>query len=84
MLRPLRSPSRRPVQANLLLAPLGLVTNPFVLVAWAGGAYKFYSGFEKTNFNADQATKARLVALWPVLYATNADFRKNFQKAIQS
>ncbi len=34
--------------------------------------------------DSERDSKPRLVALWPVPYATNADFRKNFQQALKS
>ncbi|KAK9790357.1 hypothetical protein WJX73_003838 [Symbiochloris irregularis] len=67
------------------LPVIGLFVNPFTITtAWVAGAYKFYTGYERTPFENSDSKKATLTALWPILFATSADFRKHFSKAISS
>ncbi len=52
-----------------------------VLVAvYAGGVWKFISGFNKTNF---ESGRLPLAFLWPVLLLTNRAYRQNFNRALK-
>jgi len=53
-----------------------------LLVAYVGGVWKFWTGFEKTNFERSLPTRIGLSLLWPVLLV-NKSFRKNFTKALK-
>lgn len=57
---------------------------PLVTVVLAGiyvvGAWKFWTGFRRTNFTTG---KAYLTLMWPVFLIANKSYRKNFQKAIK-
>lgn len=44
------------------------------------GVWKFWSGFNRTNFTS---RKLSLTLLWPVFLIGNANYRKNFTKAIK-
>ena len=62
---------------------LGWMINPFTLsLAYFIGAVKFASGFSRTSYSNNLATKITLAALWPALYAVNPSFRKNFKRAM--
>ena len=51
-----------------------------LLVGYGIGAWKFWSGFKRTNF-----TKGRLylTALWPIFFLSNKPYRQNFNKALK-
>jgi hypothetical protein len=61
----------------------GLFNIPVALVAYALGAFRFYSNYRMTTFEQNDATKARLVALWPILFVGSDSFRQNFKKAVK-
>ncbi|HIK18141.1 MAG TPA: hypothetical protein IGS53_23035 [Leptolyngbyaceae cyanobacterium M33_DOE_097] len=46
---------------------------------YAGGIWKFLSGFKRTNFTQN---KLILALLWPVLLV-NRSYRQNFTKALK-
>jgi hypothetical protein len=49
------------------------------LVIYLGGAFKFWTGFRRTNFSQG---KLYLTALWPIL-VLNKPYRQNFNKALK-
>lgn len=51
-----------------------------LLVVYGVGAWKFWTGFNRTNFSS---RKAYLTLLWPVLLIGNKDYRRNFNKALK-
>ncbi len=51
-----------------------------VLGVYGIGAWKFWTGFSRTDFSTD---KARLTLLWPVFLIGNKAYRRNFTKAIK-
>ncbi|PSN19480.1 hypothetical protein C7271_07045 [filamentous cyanobacterium CCP5] len=51
-----------------------------LLFIYGGGAWKFWSGFNRTNF--DQG-KLQLTLLWPLLLAVNKSYRQNFNRALK-
>ncbi|MCL1465074.1 hypothetical protein [Argonema galeatum] len=53
-----------------------------LLVAYVGGVWKFWTGFERTNFNRNLPTRLSMSVLWPVLLV-NRSFRKNFTKVLK-
>lgn len=53
-----------------------------LLVAYVGGVWKFWTGFERTNFNRNLPTRLAMALLWPVLLV-NGSYRKNFTKALK-
>ncbi len=53
-----------------------------LVVGYIGGIWKFWTGFERTNFNRDLPTRVTMSLLWPVLLV-NGSFRKNFRKALK-
>jgi hypothetical protein len=50
-----------------------------LLVVYAAGAWKFWSGFGRTNFSQSRLV---LALLWPVMLF-NASYRTNFKKALK-
>lgn len=51
-----------------------------VLIAYVFGVVKFLQGFRRTDFSGNQIG---LALLWPVLFAMNGNYRKNFLKALK-
>ncbi|HBB34908.1 MAG TPA: hypothetical protein DDZ80_28335 [Cyanobacteria bacterium UBA8803] len=47
------------------------------------GVWKFWKGFERTNFSRSLINRISLSLLWPALYVTNKSYRKNFTKALK-
>ena len=54
-----------------------------LLVGYVGGIWKFWTGFNRTNFSRKISNKLILAFLWPVLVISNRSYRKNFQKALK-
>ncbi|MCU0535288.1 MAG: hypothetical protein MUD14_15480 [Hydrococcus sp. Prado102] len=54
-----------------------------LVIAYIWGAWKFWKGFGRTNFNRSFPNRVRLALLWPVLLVMNPGYRKNFQKALK-
>ena len=50
---------------------------------YGGGAWKFWNGFERTNFNPSLTNRIGLSLLWPALFITNPSYRRNFRKALK-
>lgn len=56
----------------------------FVLaVVYAGGIWRFLTGYGRTNFSRSLSTRIALALLWPVLWVVNPSYRRNFQKALK-
>jgi membrane-bound metal-dependent hydrolase YbcI (DUF457 family) len=51
-----------------------------VLAIYAGGTWKFWTGFHRTNFSEG---RLYLSLLWPVLLVANKSYRQNFNKALK-
>lgn len=51
-----------------------------VLGVYGAGAWKFWSGFDRTNFSQG---KLKLTLLWPLLLAVNASYRQNFNRTLK-
>lgn len=60
---------------------LPLLPNWVVLSAWLFGAYRFYLGFNRTSYQS--SFRIPLALAWPVLFALNGSYRKNFTKSIK-
>jgi hypothetical protein len=55
----------------------------FLLIVYSGGIWKFWTGFQRTNFNPSLPNRIILGLLWPALIVINKSYRKNFQKALK-
>lgn len=53
-----------------------------VLAVYAGGIWKFWKGFRRTNYSPSLGNRIVLALLWPALIANKA-YRRNFQKALK-
>ncbi len=54
-----------------------------LLVVYGGGIWKFWRGYNRTNFNRSLPNRLALSLLWPALLIGNKSYRKNFQKALK-
>ncbi len=54
-----------------------------LIVGYIGGIWKFWNGFERTNFNQTLPNRIGLSLLWPALFITNQSYRRNFRKALK-
>ncbi len=54
---------------------IGLV----LVIVYLGGGWKFWAGFERTNYNQ---SKFLLTVLWPVMLM-NKTYRQNFGRALK-
>ncbi|TVQ19212.1 MAG: hypothetical protein EA367_12370 [Leptolyngbya sp. DLM2.Bin15] len=57
---------------NLLIIALAVV--------YVGGIWKFWAGFNRTNFSDG---RLYLSLMWPVLVVANKSYRQNFTKALK-
>lgn len=51
-----------------------------LLAVYAGGIWKFWTGFHRTNFSEG---RVYLALLWPLLVTTNKSYRQNFNRALK-
>lgn len=58
---------------------MGSVLVFLLAAAYAGGIWKFWTGFHRTNFSQG---RLYLALLWPFLLA-NKSYRQNFNKALK-
>ena len=57
---------------------------PIILAGlYVGGAWKFWTGFERTSFERSFENRLYLSLLWPVLLIANKSYRQNFSKALK-
>ncbi|UKO98263.1 hypothetical protein [Nostoc sp. UHCC 0870] len=54
-----------------------------LIVVYAGGVWKFWNGFTRTNFSQSLPNRIGLSLLWPVLFVANKSYRSNFRKALK-
>ncbi|MBD2165813.1 hypothetical protein H6G04_15555 [Calothrix membranacea FACHB-236] len=54
-----------------------------LIAGYLYGAWKFWKGFERTNFRPSLTNRIGLALLWPALFATNPSYRRNFRKALK-
>lgn len=47
------------------------------------GVWKFWKGFERTNFSRSLPNRVALSLLWPALIIANKSYRRNFTKALK-
>ena len=54
-----------------------------LVVVYVAGAWKFWKGFHRTNFQRTLPNRLRLALLWPALLPTHKSYRQNFRKALK-
>lgn len=47
---------------------------------YGGGAFKFWTGFNRTNFTDG---RVKFTLLWPLFLALNKSYRQNFSRALK-
>jgi hypothetical protein len=66
-------------KGNKTMQILGLI----ILGGYLLGVWKFWQGYQYTNFSPGLPNRLLLSLGWPALLAINASYRKNFQKALK-
>lgn len=59
---------------------MGTLVTLLLIALYGGGAWKFWSGFDRTTFSDG---KVPLTLLWPLLLASNKAYRENFDRALK-
>ncbi|EDX87827.1 hypothetical protein S7335_5537 [Synechococcus sp. PCC 7335] len=59
---------------------MGELLTIIVLGVYLVGGWRFWSGFNRTNFTDK---KVFLTLMWPILLISNQSYRKNFSKALK-
>ena len=59
---------------------MGKLLFAVALALYATGAWKFWTGFNRTDFSTG---KAYLTLLWPAFMISNKSYRRNFNKALK-
>lgn len=54
-----------------------------LLAGYGLGIWKFWQGFERTNFEPTLSNRLKLSLLWPILWVGNESYRKNFRRALK-
>lgn len=54
-----------------------------LIVGYVGFAWKFWSGFTRTNFTPSLPNRIILSLLWPACFIANKSYRRNFRKALK-
>ncbi|NJK37003.1 MAG: hypothetical protein HC825_05170 [Oscillatoriales cyanobacterium RM1_1_9] len=62
---------------------MGTLITLGLIATYAGGVWKFWNGFENTNFAKNSGNKIRLSLLWPALCVVSKPYRQNFSKALK-
>ncbi|MGK7926596.1 MAG: hypothetical protein AB4290_15380 [Spirulina sp.] len=53
------------------------------VVVYGVGIWKFWRGYQRTNFQPGFTNRVMLALCWPVLVVANKSYRQNFQKALK-
>lgn len=53
------------------------------LVVYGYGVWRFWRGFDRTNFSPNLPNKLILSLLWPALVVVNKSYRQNFTKVLK-
>ncbi|MFZ4674739.1 MAG: hypothetical protein ACOYM4_03420 [Nodosilinea sp.] len=59
---------------------MGTLITLLLVVIYGGGAFKFWTGFNRTNFTDG---KVKFTVLWPLFLALNKSYRENFNRALK-
>ena len=62
---------------------MGSLVTIVLLALYVGGVWKFWRGFEQTNFVKSFDNRLRLSLLWPALFVSNKSYRQNFTRALK-
>ncbi|MBD1874598.1 hypothetical protein H6F75_13995 [Nodosilinea sp. FACHB-131] len=59
---------------------MGTLIALLLAVIYGGGAFKFWTGFNRTNFTDG---RVKFTLLWPLFLALNKSYRQNFSRALK-
>ncbi|MGF1566828.1 MAG: hypothetical protein ACFCVD_01930 [Nodosilinea sp.] len=59
---------------------MGTLVTLLLIGIYGGGAWKFWTGFNRTNFSDG---RVKLTVLWPLFLALNKSYRENFNRALK-
>ncbi|MBD2233482.1 hypothetical protein [Phormidium tenue] len=59
---------------------MGTLIALLLAVIYGGGAFKFWTGFNRTNFTDG---RVKFTLLWPLFLALNKSYRQNFNRALK-
>ncbi|MGF1458534.1 MAG: hypothetical protein ACFBSG_05855 [Leptolyngbyaceae cyanobacterium] len=59
---------------------MGVLVFLTLSITYGTGAWRFWNGFQKTNFSQN---KVSLTLLWPIYFIANKSYRQNFNKALK-
>ncbi|MBW4462170.1 MAG: hypothetical protein KME47_18305 [Nodosilinea sp. WJT8-NPBG4] len=59
---------------------MGTLIALLLIGIYGGGAFKFWTGFNRTNFTDG---KVKFTLLWPLFLALNKSYRQNFSRALK-
>jgi hypothetical protein len=59
---------------------MGTLITLLLVSIYGGGAWKFWTGFDRTNFTEG---KVKFTVLWPLFLALNKSYRENFSRALK-
>jgi hypothetical protein len=59
---------------------MGTLITLLLVFIYGGGAFKFWTGFNRTNFTEG---KVKFTVLWPLFLALNKSYRENFNRALK-
>ncbi len=54
-----------------------------LVIGYVAGAWKFWTGFRKTNFSNSLTNRLVLSLLWPACFVGSKSYRRNFTKALK-
>lgn len=58
-----------------------LLPDWIVMAAWVYGGFRFYNGFDATNYQRNY--RIPLAVAWPLFALLNGKYRSNFMKALK-
>lgn len=59
---------------------MGTLIALLLAAIYGGGAFKFWTGFNRTNFSEG---RVKFTLLWPLFLALNKSYRENFSRALK-
>jgi hypothetical protein len=59
---------------------MGTLITLLLIGIYGGGAWKFWTGFDRTNFSEG---KVKFTVLWPLFLVLNKSYRENFNRALK-
>ncbi|HEY9782329.1 MAG TPA: hypothetical protein V6D09_19585 [Leptolyngbyaceae cyanobacterium] len=62
---------------------MGSLFTFLLILVYGGGVWKFWNGFNRTNFSRGFSNRLLLTLLWPALLIGNKSYRQNFRKALK-